>query len=117
MDARRRKQLIEQYKARQPEMGVMRVRCIPTGDVFMGPTRNVVAGINGLRAELEGGGHPNRRLQGIWNEHGAEAFEMDIVETLDRRDDVDDYDGDLEELCAMCMEREPGAERIWKYWR
>jgi hypothetical protein len=116
-DAQRRRELIEKYKAAKPQMGVVFLRCTATGETFMSPAKNTSAALNGIRAELEGGNHPNRRLQTLWDEQGADSFESGVVETLDYVDGVDDYTDDLESLCAMCLERVPGAEMVWKRWR
>ena len=71
MQTDRRKELRDAYKSRRPDMGVVELRCTATGQRFLGITRDAAKELNSLRAKLNGGGHPNRPLQQLWSEHGA----------------------------------------------
>jgi hypothetical protein len=77
-----RKEAIKQYKSRTVARGIFAVRCIATGQVWVGSTPNL-ATINGLLFTLRQGSHRNVALQAAWNEHGEQSIESEIVETLD----------------------------------
>ena len=113
MNQDRKKELREQYKNRRPEMGVVALTCAATGDSFLGPTTDAQAMFNGLRVKLNGGSHPNKRLQALWKEHGEAGFSMTLVETFDYDDPKDDHKAELELLRDMLLERDPAAKKIW----
>lgn len=60
MDINRKKELMEAYKNRRPEMGVVSVRCLATGESFLGASSDTRATMNGIRVKLNGGLYPNR---------------------------------------------------------
>lgn len=114
MDINRKKELQEVYRNRRPEMGVVALRCLATEESFLGATRDTKAELNSLRAKLDGGQHPNKRLQELWNTHNVEGFEMLVLQTLkyENPDDVDTEE--LEELRELCLAENPYASKIWK---
>ena len=66
-----------------------------------------------IRTQLRLGGHPNRALQKDWNEFGPEAFEFQILDTL-QIPDQSDYDpsDDLRVLEELWLEKlSPFEER------
>ncbi len=114
MNTDRRKELIEAYRNRRPEMGVVSLRCVATDDVFLGVARDTKAEFNSLQAKLNGGQHPNKRLQGLWNEHGKEGFEYSVLQTLEYDDPAEVDAEDLDELRELCLAENPQASKIWK---
>lgn len=114
MQTDRRKELIEAYKNRRPDMGVVSLRCIATNERFLGVTRDAGAEFNSLQAKLGGGGHPNRRLQQLWNSHGPDGFEFVVVDTLEYDNPEDVTADDLQELRDLLLADDPEARKIWK---
>lgn len=114
MDRNRRKQLLEEYKYRKPEMGVVSFRCIETGESFLGISKDTKTDFNSQRARLDINYHPNKRLQELWNRYGAEGFELSVVKILkyDSPDDV--HTQDLEALRDKCLSEDPQAAKIWR---
>ena len=55
MDKSQKKTLVEEWKNRRPEMGVISLRCRETGETFLGPAKDTKAGFNSIRAKLSGG--------------------------------------------------------------
>ena len=101
-----RKALIREYKESRRPMGVYCVRNTVTGRSLVGASVDLPAMLNRHRAELRLNAHSNRALQADWNELGPEAFEFEILDTLqspDRRD----YDprDDLRVLEALWLEK------------
>lgn len=114
MQTDRRKELRDAYKNRRPEMGVVALRCFATGERFLGTTRDASKEFNSLRAKLDGGGHPNRRLQQLWNDHGADGFAFEAADTLEYEQPDDVTADDLNALRELLLAEDPEARKIWK---
>lgn len=76
MDKIRKKELLEAYKHRHPEMGVISYRCKVTGEVFLGISKDTKSDFNSTNMKLAANRHPNKRLQELWNKFGSEGFEL-----------------------------------------
>lgn len=108
-----RKALIREYKETQHPMGVYLVRNSINKKSLVGASINLPAILNRHRTQLRLGGHPNRALQKDWNEFGPEAFEFQILDTL-QIPDQSDYDpsDDLRVLEELWLEKlSPFEER------
>lgn len=114
MDKAQRKAMIEEWKNRTPEMGVISLRCKETGESFLGASKNISAEFNGLRVKLSGGTYPNKKLSALWKEYGEEGFEFLVLERLECEDPTKDYTAKLEGLREKYLEADPKAEKIWK---
>lgn len=114
MDTNRKKELQSSYKSRRPEMGVVELRCVATGERFLGTTRDGAKELNSLRAKLDGGLHPNRHLQELWTMHGADGFTFTLVDTLDYDDPAEVTLDDLRALRELLLADDPTARIIWK---
>ena len=108
-----RKALTREYKESRRPMGVYQVRNSVNGKLLVGASVDLVAILNRHRADLRMGGHRNRELQKEWAEFGAEAFEFEILDTLNppERPDYDPKE-DLKALEALWLDRlSPYGER------
>jgi hypothetical protein len=114
MDSVRRKQLLEEYKNRMPEMGVISFRCIATGEAFLGISKDTRADFNSNRSRLAFNGHPNKRLQELWNQYGENGFEISVLKVLKYDDPNEDQTGKLEKLREQCLEQDINAKKIWR---
>lgn len=112
MDKQRKKELLQTWQDRQPEMGVIALSCQATGECFLALSKDTRADFNSIRFQLSANSHPNRELQNLWNVHGDEQFAFSVVKTLkyDRRDD--DHSEALAELLAQCLQERPEAKLI-----
>lgn len=86
METAKRREAVRAYKERRTRIGIVSITCAPTGEAWVGASRNVDAQENGLRFGLRMGGHPNAALQKAWREHGEGAFAYAVVEVLDDED-------------------------------
>src|SRR5438477_4898886 len=77
-----RKEAIRQFKEQKPLRGTYAVRCTATGAVWIGSSRNLGATRNGLWFGLRQKAHLNKVLQEEWNAHGEDAFQYEILESL-----------------------------------
>lgn len=107
MDPRRKKELIAQYKQTKPSMGIFIVRSKENNKYYLEGTQDLRGKINGTKARLGGGMHPNRELQKEWNEFGAENFIIEILEHLeyDKDESKTDYKEELALLQMMWEEK------------
>ncbi|PIB93073.1 GIY-YIG nuclease family protein [Caulobacter sp. FWC2] len=78
-----RKALLREYRERKVESGVYAVRCVPTGEVWIGVAPDLSNRQNGVWFSLRQGSHREKSLQAAWNAHGAEAFLFEAVEAVD----------------------------------
>ena len=108
-----KKALKREYKETARPMGVYQVRNTVNGKVLIGTSVDLPSILNRQRGELRLGGHRNRALQQDWNEHGAEAFEFEVLDTLPPSDRPGfDPSSDLKALEELWLEKlAPFGER------
>jgi hypothetical protein len=82
-----RRALRRAYLETRHPAGVYRVLNVPDGRVLLARSLNLPASLNRERAQLQFRGHPNAALQRDWLALGAEAFQFDVLDTLEQRDD------------------------------
>lgn len=103
MDKSRKKELIAQYKQMRPQMGVFIIRSKANKKCYLQATQDLRGVINGAKARLEGGFHPNRELQKEWKEYGKEQFIIEILENLEYDKDDEAKTDYKEELALLQM--------------
>ncbi len=81
----RRDILVAQYKEMKTEAGVYAIRNQANHKVWISSTRNLKS-INGKKLQLEVGSHMNKKLQAEWSQYGAQQFDFEILEVLDKKD-------------------------------
>ncbi len=77
-----RKELTHQYKTTPRTMGIAAIRHKASGRSFVFANLDINALVNRYRTQLRFGGHPNKDLQGDWQEYGEEAFTIEVLDTL-----------------------------------
>ncbi|MEO8027183.1 MAG: GIY-YIG nuclease family protein [Bryobacteraceae bacterium] len=77
-----KKEAIRKFKEQKIPRGIFGVRCTPSGEVWVGFSRNLDASRNSVFFELRLKGHLNKGLQEVWNQHGEDAFTFEVLETL-----------------------------------
>ena len=78
-----RKAAVSAYRERKVESGIYAVRCVASGEAWVGSTPDLSKIQNRLWFTLRQSTNMHRSLQTAWNAHGAEAFSFEIVERLD----------------------------------
>jgi group I intron endonuclease len=61
------------------QCGVYVIRCVPTGNDYLGASVNIVKRIRGHFYRLEKGVHRNRRLRSAYNEYGKDSFCSEVL--------------------------------------
>jgi hypothetical protein len=77
-----RKAAVAAYKERKTIPGIYAVRCVPTGQVWVGSTPDLAAVQNRLWFGLRMGSSPHRGVQAAWRDHGPDQFAYEEVERL-----------------------------------
>lgn len=113
MDTKRKKELLEAYKNRHLEMGVISYCCKETGEVFLGISKDTKTTFNSTSARLSSNIHPNRRLQELWNKYGPENFELSVIKVLKYDDPNEDHTAKLESLREQCLSADSNSKKIW----
>lgn len=114
MDIKRKKELLEIYKNRHPEMGVISYHCRETGEKFFGISKDTKSDFNSTNMKLRVNLHPNKRLQELWDQYGLECFELSVIKVLKYDDPHEDHTAKLESLREQCLAMDLNARRIWK---
>ena len=78
-----RKALLRAYKERKVEAGIYAVRCVATGEAWVGATPDLSTRQSGVGFSLRLGSHRDKSLQTAWNAHGPDAFAFEAVEAVD----------------------------------
>jgi hypothetical protein len=77
-----KKALKREYKETARPMGVFQIRNTVNGKVWLGTSVDLPSILNRHRAQLGAGSHRNKALQQDWNTLGADAFALEILDTL-----------------------------------
>jgi hypothetical protein len=67
--------------------GVYQIRNKINNKIFIGSCRNVKS-LNGIRFQLNNGSYINASIQEEWSKLGESAFEFEILETFEEKDDA-----------------------------
>lgn len=78
-----RKALLRAYKERKVEAGIYAVRCVASGQVWIGATPDLSTRQNGVWFSLRHGSHREPALQAAWAAYGEDAFAFERLETVD----------------------------------
>ncbi len=109
-----RKEAIKEYKKTLQPMGIVQVKNITNGRVYLASSANMPGTINSIRFQLKMGTFlPSPELAKDWKELGEQSFNFEVLDELEPVDDPDhDYGDDLKALEAMWMEKlKPFGER------
>ncbi len=102
-----RKALVRDYKDRKIEAGIYAVRCVPTGEAWVGSTRELATRKSGIWFSLRQGSHRDAALQAAWKAHGEDAFLFEALEVID-----DEALGDLGRSSLLAERRTAWRETL-----
>lgn len=106
LSSEKKKELRQQYKQMKPDMGIFAVINKSNDKYYLETTPDLKSKINRTEFSLYNGSHPLKALQHDWQKHGADSFEIKILEQLDYDDDSKtDYTEDLELLKRIWFEK------------
>jgi hypothetical protein len=109
-----RREIVREYKKSIQPMGVVQVKNLTNGCVYLTASMNTTGTINGLRFQLKMGTFPLcPSLARDWKEFGEQSFVIEVIDELKPVDTPDhDYQEDLKTLEAIWLEKQkPYGER------
>lgn len=109
-----RKEMIKEYKNTLRPMGIVQVKNLKNGRVYLMPSLNTRGTINSIRFQLNMGSFlPSPGLARDWKEMGEQGFMIEVLDELKPVDDpAYDYGDDLKALETMWLEKlKPFGER------
>lgn len=114
MDKQRKQELKAQYLQMKPEMGILYLRCIPSGQIYLKAVADTKGKLNGLKQRLDLQmylGDKNKKIQEEWRGYGESQFEMKVIDILDYEQDetMTDYSEELEMLLEDWCRKLVGA--------
>jgi hypothetical protein len=112
MNMDRKRELKQQYKEIKIDAGVYQIRNTQNQKILITSTRNLKT-MNGKQFMLQNGSFPNNKLKQDLQEFGAEAFVIEVLEVLEKKEDVffDEKDA-LKKLEEKWLEKvQPFGER------
>jgi hypothetical protein len=83
MDKQARRAALRDYKEKKTAAGVYAIRCAPTGEVWVGGSRNIDSQQNSIWFGLRMGGHVNRAVQAAWTTHGEAALSFEVLQRIE----------------------------------
>lgn len=109
-----RREVIKKYKSTLKPMGIVQVKNIKNGRVYITSSANTTGTINSIRFQLRMGAFlPCPALAQDWKEQGEQSFLIEVLDELKPVDDPDhDYQDDLKALETIWLEKlKPYGER------
>jgi hypothetical protein len=86
-----RKAAVKAWKERKAPTGIYALRCLPTGQVWVGRSTDLDAAERRLRFAIRLASTPHRSLLAAAREHGEDAFVFEIVERLEEDDSSPEF--------------------------
>lgn len=81
-----RREALAAYKERKVQAGIYAVRCVATGELWLGKAPDLGTIQNRLWFTLRQGSNPHRSLQEAWALHGADALSFAVVEHVEEEE-------------------------------
>lgn len=112
MDKSRKKEILNEWKNRKPEMGIIAFHFVEADETFLGISKDLSVGFNSSMFQLKLKSHPNQRMQELWNHVDEEGVELKIISKLKYDDPKEDHTKELKELLEICLLEDQYAKKI-----
>ncbi|MAT34888.1 MAG: hypothetical protein CMK06_07070 [Ponticaulis sp.] len=83
MDKQARQLAKAAFQKQKVTAGIFRITCRPTGEAWIGKSRNLESVMNRLSLTVQSAPHVNAQLRAAWHEYGKTSFNFESVEELD----------------------------------
>lgn len=104
--------LTKQYKQSPPLMGILLVRNLANGKIFIDSAQNVQGRLNSCKFQLTMGSHMNHALQEDFKKYGEASFTFEIVDTMEPKETTAENVKDIKQLEEMWLEKlQPFGEK------
>lgn len=81
-----RKAVTASYKERKPSAGIFAVRCVKSGDTWVGKAPDLATIANRIWFMLKNGSYTNHALQDVCNRNGIESLTFEALEAIPGED-------------------------------
>lgn len=111
----RKKEIINNYKQQEIEMGIIQVYNTTNGYSFIDICKNLYKPFESIKFKLDLGKIRIKGLQDDWNRYGEKAFEFKVVEKLKKREDATEKElvDDLKELLNIWIENQGDTLKLY----
>lgn len=92
-----RKAAIAAFKKRKVEAGIYAVKCLASGEVWVGRSPNIDSVQTRIWFTLRTGGSSFPEMQKAWDDHGAGSFSFEVLERLEEKPSAYLRDAELKE--------------------
>ena len=101
-----KKEIKKQYKQTITPMGIIQIKNLVNGKIFIERGKNLPGNLNSVKFQLKIGSFMNQELQKDYNHLGEEKFSFEILDRLEPKEDLSyDYTEDLKILEEMWLEK------------
>lgn len=100
-----KKAMIREYRETVRPAGIYCIRNLINGKVFVGKSVDLPAIVNRQTAQIRSRTHPNPNLQKDLIEFGAEAFAVEVLDTLEAPNQSDYDPADLNILEQLWLDK------------
>lgn len=116
MDKIERKELINEYKQQEIEMGIIQIQNKITGYSFVDICKNLYKPFEGIRFQLNMGTFKLKKLQEDWNTYGEDSFTFEVVEKLKPQEGASEKQklDDLKELLQIWVDSQGEDFKLYK---
>ena len=107
MDKQKRKEMTAAYREQRAQGGVVAIVCAATGRRLLMSGADLRGMQNRFRFASATGSCVSPRIQADWSRYGADAFSLEVLETLEQKEDQDAaaFRGDVRALEELWREK------------
>lgn len=115
MEKLNRKELINNYKRQEIELGIIKIHNTATGYSFVDISSNLYKPFEGIKFRLNMGNFKLKKLQEDWKTYGESAFTFEVVEKLKQIEGATEKEktDDLKELLQMWIDSQGESLRLY----
>jgi hypothetical protein len=116
MDKMSKKEIINNYKQQEIEMGIIQIYNTVNGYSFVDICTNLYKPFESIKFQLNLGRAKSKKLKEDWAAHGESAFEFKVVEKLESNEGATDKEKakDLKELLNLWIENQGENLKLYK---
>ncbi|MDG5856340.1 DUF2087 domain-containing protein [Clostridium beijerinckii] len=116
MDKMNKKEIINNYKQQEIEMGIIQIYNTANGYSFVDICTNLYKPFESIKFQLNLGRAKSKKLKEDWAAYGESAFEFKVVEKLESNEGATDKEKveDLKELLNLWIENQGDNLKLYK---
>ncbi len=117
MDIEKKKALINEYKSRKTQMGILKIKCSKSKNIYFKAASDISVAENSLIARLSSNmyrGSRNAEIQKDWNDFGKDSFSFEIADILEQRENEskEDCENELSVLLSLWLTKTENSKEV-----